>query len=178
VCWWILEPGVALQTDLLACELRTAPEAGGTERAWRAGVRYQAHLVRSPAEPTVTDLDHPVRLQLSEYGSLDALHFVPVVRRQPGPGEVEVAVKAAGLNLRDLLNTLGMLQEYYASVLGIRRAQEVGLGLELAGVVTAVGEGVAHLAPGDRVLGLAGLEGAFATCTTLPPTPWRTFRQG
>ncbi|MBU6352401.1 MAG: SDR family NAD(P)-dependent oxidoreductase, partial [Chloroflexi bacterium] len=124
--------------------------------------------VRSPAEPTVTDLDHPVRLQLSEYGSLDALHFVPAVRRQPGPGEVEVAVKAAGLNLRDLLNTLGMLQEYYASVLGIRRAQEVGLGLELAGVVTAVGEGVAHLAPGDRVLGLVGLEGAFATCTTLP----------
>ncbi|MBU6352350.1 MAG: acyltransferase domain-containing protein, partial [Chloroflexi bacterium] len=85
-----LEPGVALQTDLLARELRAAPEAGGTERAWRAGVRYQAHLVRSPAEPTVTDLDHPVRLQLSEYGSLDALHFVPAVRRQPGPGEVEV----------------------------------------------------------------------------------------
>ncbi|MFZ4850735.1 MAG: SDR family NAD(P)-dependent oxidoreductase, partial [Caldilinea sp.] len=163
-----LEPGVALQTDLLAHELRTAPEAGHAERAWRAGVRYEAQLVRSPVEPSVTDLDHPVRLQLSEYGSLDGLHFVPVVRRQPGPGEVEVAVRAAGLNLRDLLNTLGMLQEYYASVLGIRHAQEVGLGLELAGVVTAVGEGVTQLAPGDRVLGLAGLDGAFATCATLP----------
>ncbi|MFM7173738.1 MAG: SDR family NAD(P)-dependent oxidoreductase, partial [Caldilinea sp.] len=163
-----LEPGAALQTDLLARELRTAPETGGAERAWRAGVRYEAQLVRSPAEPSVTDLDHPVRLQLSEYGSFDGLHFVPAVRRQPGPGEVEVAVRAAGLNLRDLLNTLGMLREYYASVLGIRRAQEVGLGLELAGVVTAVGEGVAQLAPGDRVMGMAGLNGAFATCATLP----------
>ena len=66
-------------------------------------------------------------------------------RRTPGAGEIEVAVKAVGLNFRDVLNGLGMLQEYYATVLGVTRAQDVGLGFECAGVVSAVGEGVTRL---------------------------------
>ncbi len=45
------------------------------------------------------------------------------------PAKLKIEVKAAGLNFRDVLNALGMLQEYYATVLGITQAQDVGLRL-------------------------------------------------
>jgi myxalamid-type polyketide synthase MxaB len=43
---------------------------------------------------------------------LDNLNLVPYQRQAPKPGEVEIRVCAAGLNFRDILNALGMLQEY------------------------------------------------------------------
>lgn len=63
------------------------------------------------------------------------------------PHEVRVAVRAAGVNFRDLLTTLGLYPG------------EHWLGLEGAGVVVEVGEAVTGIAPGDRVMGL--LPGAF-----------------
>ena len=60
-----------------------------------------------------------------------------------GPGQVRVAVRAAGLNFRDVLIALGM----YPGEAGL-------LGSEVAGVVLEVGPGVEALAAGDRVLGL------------------------
>ncbi|MEU9737553.1 MDR/SDR family oxidoreductase, partial [Streptomyces sp. NPDC048002] len=57
-------------------------------------------------------------------------------------GQVRVSVRAAGLNFRDVLISLGMYP-----------GQPV-LGSEAAGVVVEVGEGVKHLAPGDRVMGV------------------------
>ena len=109
-----------------------------------------------------------MRLQLQEYGSLENLRFVPLPRQAPGAHEVEVEVKAVGLNFRDVLNTLGMLRSYYADVLGIHRAADVALGFECAGVVTAVGADVTTWAVGDRVMGI--VNGAFAGYVTVPAT--------
>ena len=64
-----------------------------------------------------------------------------------GVGQVRVAVRAAGLNFRDVLVALGMYPG------------EGSIGGEGAGVVLEVGEGVSDLAVGDRVMGL--MEGAF-----------------
>ncbi len=61
-----------------------------------------------------------------------------------------------------------MLQTYYRTVLGITDAQEVGLGFECAGIVTAVGSGVRDLSLGDRVMGLGGADGTFASYSTVP----------
>ena len=91
-----------------------------------------------------------------------------MTRRSPAPGEVEVEIKAAGLNFRDVLNALGMMKEYYAAVLGITEAKAVGFGFEFAGRISAVGEGVTTFAVGDRVMGLASGEGAFASYSTVP----------
>lgn len=77
-------------------------------------------------------------------GALDSLALAPKERPRPGPGQVEIAVEAAGLNFRDVLGALGMLRGF-----------EAPLGGELAGRVTAVGEGVTRLAVGDPVMGLA-----------------------
>ena len=137
---------------------------GEMQIAYRGGQRHSAQLMPWQA----WDGGGPQRLQLEEYGSLDAVRAVAQARREPGAGEVEVAVRAAGLNFRRVLNALGLLREHYASVLGITRWQDVALGLECAGVVTTVGAGVTSLAAGDRVMGLSLGAGAFASYVTLP----------
>ncbi|GEJ59346.1 NAD(P)H-quinone oxidoreductase [Anaeromyxobacter diazotrophicus] len=70
---------------------------------------------------------------------------------RPARGEVLVRVRAAGVNRADLLQRRGL----YPPPAGLR--EEVP-GLELAGEVAAVGEGVTALKPGDRVMAIAGGE--------------------
>src|SRR5215470_10935441 len=72
---------------------------------------------------------------------------------EPGPGTVRVAVRAAGCNFFDILMVKGQYQ--------VRPPFPFIPGAELAGVVTAVGDGVTGFARGDRVIASAGL-GAFA----------------
>ena len=153
--------------ELLGQELVAGLGAGSSEREvlYRQGTRYVARLHQMPTAALQLTPAQPQRLQLRNYGMLEQLHFVPLARRTPGVGEIEIEVKGAGLNFRDVLNTLGLLQDYYASVLNVHHASEVGLGLECAGVVTAVGAGVTGLQVGDRVMGLAN--GAFAHYLTL-----------
>lgn len=100
-------------------------------------VRAQDGRLPRPAGPSWT-------LVLKTAGALDSLALVAAERPKPGPGQVEIAVEAAGLNFRDVLGALGMLRGF-----------EAPLGGELAGRVTAVGEGVTSLSLGDPVMGLA-----------------------
>ena len=108
----------------------------------------------------------PWRLEATGTGTLDGLALVP--RPQAAaplePGQVRVAVRAAGLNFRDVLIGLGM---YPGG--GI-------IGSELAGVVLETGPGVTGLAAGDRVTGMApGGFGpvAVADARLLAPIPDR-----
>ena len=76
----------------------------------------------------------------------------------PGPGQVTLAQQAAGLNFIDVYQRSGMYP----------MALPAALGMEAAGVVTAVGDGVTHLRPGDRVAYAANPPGAYATARTMP----------
>ncbi|MDJ1183275.1 type I polyketide synthase [Roseofilum casamattae] len=111
----------------------------------------------------------PVQLKLEEYGSIDNIGWKPLQRRSPGAGEVEIEVKAVGLNFRDVLNALGMLQEYYAEHLGITRADQLTFGFECAGTIAAVGEGVTKWQIGDRVMATL-LNDGFSSFLTVPAT--------
>ncbi|MGV4987466.1 SDR family NAD(P)-dependent oxidoreductase [Streptomyces sp. NRAIS4] len=83
------------------------------------------------------------RLGSTEKGSLANLAIVPSDGARPlGVGEVRIAVRAAGLNFRDVLIALGMYPG------------DAPLGSEAAGVVLEVGSAVSDLKPGDRVFGL------------------------
>ncbi len=75
------------------------------------------------------------------------------------PGSVAVDVRAAGCNFFDILMCQGTYQ--------VKPPFPFIPGAELAGVVTAVGEGVAQLRPGDRVLSSAGM-GGFAERAVVP----------
>jgi S-(hydroxymethyl)glutathione dehydrogenase/alcohol dehydrogenase len=97
--------------------------------------------------------------------------------REPGPGEVRVAISAAGLCHSDLSVVDGT----------IPFPVPVVLGHEGAGVVEAVGEGVTHVAPGDHVsLSTLANCGTCAECDRGRPTmcrqaigrPGRPFRHG
>lgn len=87
-------------------------------------------------------------------GRLDHLYWknVPVEDEKAlEPDDVRIAVRATGLNFRDVMWAMGLLPE---------EALENGfsgptMGLEASGVVTAVGANVTHVVPGDAVVGFA-----------------------
>ena len=85
---------------------------------------------------------------LKEEGILDSIGFRQIVPFEIGDKEVEIDVKAAGLNFKDVLNLNGLLSE--ESVIGGLVGSQ--LGLESSGVVSRVGKSVKHVQKGDRVL--------------------------
>ena len=87
------------------------------------------------------------------WGEPEGLRLGEVDAPEPGPGEVRLAVHAAGVNFADILMVAGKYQE--------KPPFPFTPGLEAAGVVEAVGSNVTRIAPGDRVLALPA-SGAFA----------------
>ncbi len=114
-----------------------------------------------------SDADQPCQLRLVDYGSPDYLKFQPMTRRSPQAGEVEVQMQAMGLNFRDVLNTLGVLKDYYANHLGITDPQQLTFGFEGVGQVVALGTGVDHVRVGDEVM-LTLQQEAFSSYVTTP----------
>ena len=95
-------------------------------------------------------------LVLTEYGGPDALRISPVEPPVAGTGQVLVRVHAAGVNGLDWKLRQGHLRDAFPLQL------PTVLGIELAGVVEAVGAGVTRLRKGDRVMGQLGGLGAYA----------------
>jgi acyl transferase domain-containing protein/acyl carrier protein len=148
-----LDPVMADTTALFA-ELMGADQED--QIAYRADVRHVArlvpHTVPTPkVESGLTIPTEPFQLKISEYGILENLMLTPMQRRPVGPGEVEIQVRAVGLNFRDVLNALGMLKAF-TEQLGITDVNDLPFGGECAGVVVAVGEQVSHLKVGDAVI--------------------------
>jgi len=82
-------------------------------------------------------------VRFHEYGGPEVLRIEEVEMPAPGPGEVRIRVKALGLNRAEAMLRSGTYLE--------TPAFPSGLGFEAAGVVDALGDGVAGLAPGDAV---------------------------
>nr|CAA60462.1 polyketide synthase [Streptomyces rapamycinicus NRRL 5491] len=113
--------------------------------------RYEAaRLARTNTTPEDTPLTIPDSrawlLEQPRSGTLQDLALVPTdTAEQPlRPGEVRIDVRAAGLNFRDVVVALGMVNDNRPT------------GGEAAGVVLEVGPDVQDLAPGDRVFGVVG----------------------
>lgn len=125
--------------------MRSEPER---EVALRGEARFVQRFTRGvPGDNPPQDPGTPVRLESRERGSLESLAFAPFDLPICGPGEVLIKVDAAALNFRDVLKALGL---YPAESPDARM-----FGDEVAGEVVAVGAGVDHVAPGQRVFGLA-----------------------
>jgi acyl transferase domain-containing protein/NAD(P)-dependent dehydrogenase (short-subunit alcohol dehydrogenase family)/acyl carrier protein/2-polyprenyl-3-methyl-5-hydroxy-6-metoxy-1,4-benzoquinol methylase len=128
--------------------------AGYAFRRWRreteqaqAGATAQSHL---PAENLTVGIQTP--------GFLSTLTTRSAPRREPGRGEVEIEVCAAGLNFIEVLFAMGMLP-------APDNLEAVHFGLECAGWIARVGEGVVEFAPGDAVIAIA--PACFSTYTTV-----------
>jgi NADPH2:quinone reductase len=94
-------------------------------------------------------------LRIVGKGDVDVLQVGSLRVRDPGPGEIRVRIAAAGLNRADVLQRKG----HYPAPKGV--VADVP-GLEYAGTIEAVGEGVQEWKGGERVMGIVA-GGAMAT---------------
>ncbi|MGA3146322.1 MAG: NADP-dependent oxidoreductase [Acidimicrobiales bacterium] len=89
----------------------------------------------------------PRAVKFEKYGDVDVLEVVDVPRPVPGPGQVLVRVRAAGINIGEAKIRQGLLEERWPATF------PSGQGSDLAGVVEEVGPGVTEPAVGHEVLG-------------------------
>src|SRR4051812_46835879 len=104
---------------------------------------------------------------VTEFGGPEALHPVDLPEEHAGPGEVRLRVTAATVNPTDTYAVLGA----YADRDPVKQPPWVP-GMDVAGVVDEIGEGVAtDLAVGDRVMGImlpSGAHGGYRDSLVLP----------
>jgi NADPH2:quinone reductase len=106
--------------------------------------------------PTMTSVAKAIRIE--EYGGPEVMRLVEVPVGEPGPGEIRIRHHACGLNFIDVYQRSGL----YANPLPLT------LGMEGAGIVDAVGEGVTHLAVGDRAAYASQPPGAYSQARVMP----------
>lgn len=153
------DPGALELSALLSWILGEAPP---TELRLRGEVCAQQRLLSVEQDPPkrVRIGERPYRAAMRTVGVLDSAALVEAKRRAPGPYEAEVETRAAAINFKDVVVGMGLIDRG-AWEGGASRAE---LGMDLAGVVTAVGSEVRDLQVGDEVLGLASGSLASHVC--------------
>jgi NADPH:quinone reductase-like Zn-dependent oxidoreductase len=89
----------------------------------------------------------PKAVRFEEYGGVDVLQVADVRRPEPGPGQVLVRVKAAGINPGEAKIRAGLMHARWPATF------PSGQGSDLAGIVAQAGPGVTGFTAGDEVLG-------------------------
>ncbi len=100
----------------------------------------------------------PRAIQITEFGGPEQLKLAELPLGEPGPGEIRIRHQASGLNYIDVYQRTGL----YAHALPLT------LGMEGAGIVEAVGDGVNHLAPGDRAAYASNPPGSYSEARVMP----------
>ena len=100
----------------------------------------------------------PHAIRLHQHGGPEVLSWESIDLPAPAPGEATVRHGAVGLNYIDVYHRTGLYPLTLPS----------GIGMEGAGVVEAVGEGVSELKVGDRVAYAGGPLGAYAEIRNIP----------
>jgi acyl transferase domain-containing protein/SAM-dependent methyltransferase len=116
--------------------------------ATRADEYLQTTLYHSEAVPTLAkDAGRPIKLTTTVPGLLEKLEWVTddTYYEPLSETEVEIEIKAVGLNFRDLMIAMGEHTAY-------------SMGSEAAGIISRVGSKVVDFAPGDRVVYICGLD--------------------
>jgi len=96
----------------------------------------------------------PRAVKFDRYGGIDVLRIVEVDRPVPGPEQVIIRMKAAGINPGEAAIREGAFAKQWPATF------PSGQGSDLAGVVEAVGSAVRNVAVGDEVIGALGVSGA------------------
>ena len=97
-------------------------------------------------------------IRVDQPGGPEAMHLVDLPVGEPGPGEVRIRHHACGLNFIDVYQRSGVYP----------LPMPLSLGMEGAGVVEAVGEGVTHLKAGDRAAYASNPPGSYSTLRVMP----------
>ena len=129
------------------------------EVALRGEVRHVNRLARTSLDllGACGSAARSYRWEIPSPGALDSLRPSAQPRRRPARGEVEIEVRAAALNFRDVMKALGIYP--------IENDDDLLIGDECAGRIVALGPGIDGLREGDAVLGMGS--GCFASHLTL-----------
>jgi NADPH:quinone reductase len=100
----------------------------------------------------------PRAIQIAATGGPEQLQIADVAVGEPGPGEIRIRHAACGLNYIDVYHRTGLYPLKLPH----------GIGMEGAGVVEAVGEGVTHLKPGDRAAYASNPPGSYSEARVMP----------
>lgn len=95
------------------------------------------------------------KLKIAQPGSLDTIYFTDDDVAELGDDSVEIEVQATGINFKDVVVSMGQLNQPY-------------IGVECSGIITSVGKNVTDLTPGQRVMAMP--EGAYSTYARCPST--------
>jgi NADPH:quinone reductase-like Zn-dependent oxidoreductase len=104
----------------------------------------------------------PPAVQFDEYGEIDVLEVRDVPAPRPGPGEVLVRVKAAGINPGENAIRLGVFHEQWPATF------PAGQGSDLAGRIEEVGAEVPTWSVGDEVIGWVDTRASHAELVVVP----------
>jgi NADPH2:quinone reductase len=97
-------------------------------------------------------------IRIDQQGGPEVMHLVDLPVGEPGPGEIRIRHKACGLNFIDVYQRSGVYPF----------PMPLSLGMEAAGIVEAVGEGVTHLRAGDRAAYASNPPGSYTTLRVMP----------
>ncbi|HEY0201369.1 MAG TPA: quinone oxidoreductase [Burkholderiaceae bacterium] len=99
-----------------------------------------------------------IAVRIDQPGGPEQLHLTEVEVGEPGPGQIRIRHHAIGLNFIDIYQRTGLYPF----------PMPLTLGMEGAGIVEAVGEGVAHLKAGDRAAYASHPPGSYCEVRVLP----------
>jgi NADPH2:quinone reductase len=97
-------------------------------------------------------------IRIEQYGGPEVMQLVDVAVGEPGAGEIRIRHHAVGLNFIDVYQRTGLYQN----------PLPLQLGMEAAGIVEAVGEGVTHLKAGDRAAYASNPPGSYSEARVMP----------
>ena len=100
----------------------------------------------------------PIAVQIDRPGGPEEMKLVNLPVGQPGPGQVRIRHHAIGLNFIDVYQRTGLYP----------LPMPLTLGMEGAGEIEAVGEGVTHLKPGDRAAYAGNPPGSYSQVRVMP----------
>ncbi|KAJ5180470.1 hypothetical protein N7492_003680 [Penicillium capsulatum] len=126
--------------------------------AANAFVHNETHETVIASQP-FNQQDRRFKLQIGSAGSLDSLYFTDDNASPLADDEIEIEVKATGLNFKDIVVTMGQLAQPY-------------IGIECSGVVSSVGKNVESTQVGQRVMALPlGAYSTYARCKASSAAP-------
>ena len=100
----------------------------------------------------------PIAVQIERPGGAEEMKLVDLPVGEPGPGQVRIRHHAIGLNFIDVYQRTGLYP----------LPMPLTLGMEGAGEIEAVGEGVTHLKPGDRAAYAGNPPGSYSQVRVMP----------
>ncbi len=142
-------PAKQLATDLFRCIEQAGSEPAIAIRngsLWAPRLTAAPEVLSHESFSATVPTDAAYRVRLGADDTIDGLRFERLTRQAPGEGQIEIQIRAVGLNFSDVLKALGLYPGIVDDV--------VPLGLECSGIISAVGPGVTQWSVGDEVMAI------------------------